>query len=247
MGGGAADAEAAHVDVARAGGDVVDHVAGEDDAGVGARLSGRVFDVLPGEAGAAGHDVVVEEDERFGRIDAEALEVGGGAVGVDVIDADEPGVFSVGDGEAAAAALVAGMRAGHVVGDGAEVAGLGEVEGALLFGDDVAADEEAAVFHAVDGLGHLGFAAAGCAFVHEDELVFVGGDDGDGGAVVGGPAFALADVEEHGVDAFFRAGAGVEVVGEDFLMGLGAVVDDDLACRRNGCGGRAGRRRGRRR
>ena len=121
------------------------------------------------------------------------------------------------------------MGAGHVVGDGPEVAGFGQVEGALFFGDDVAAEEQAAVFHAVDVLGHLAFAAAGCALVHEDELVFVGRDDGDGGAVVGGPALALANVEQDGVDAFFGAGAGVEVVGEDFLVGGGAVVDDDLA------------------
>jgi hypothetical protein len=42
-----------------------------------------------------------------------------------VVDAHEPGIFSVGDDEALACALVAGMRAGHVVGDGAQVAGLG--------------------------------------------------------------------------------------------------------------------------
>ena len=101
VGGRAADAEAAHVNALGAVENVLEHAAGQDDAGVGAELAGRVFNVVPGEAGAAGDDVVVEEDERLGRIDAEALEIGRGAIAVDVIDADEPAVLGVGDGEAA--------------------------------------------------------------------------------------------------------------------------------------------------
>ena len=106
---------------------------------------------------------------------------------------------------------------------------LGQIKGALLVRDDVFAEEQAAVFHAMDVFRHLTFAAAAGAFVHENELVLIGRDDGDGCAMVSGPAFALADVEEHGVDAFFRARAGIEVVGEDFLMRDRAVVDDELA------------------
>ena len=55
-------------------------------------------------------------------------------------------VLGIGNGKAAvirgllvAAALVAGVRAGHVVCDGAQVAGLGQVEGALFVGDYILA------------------------------------------------------------------------------------------------------------
>src|ERR1019366_7316847 len=150
---------------------VFDHAAGQNDAGIGAELAGRILDVLPGEAVASGNDVVIEEDERLGRIDGEALEIGGGAVMKDVIDADKPGVFGVGDGEALADTLVLGMGAGHVVGDGAQMAGFGQVQRAHFLGDDIGADQQTAIFHAVNVLGHLAFAAAGSALVHDDELV----------------------------------------------------------------------------
>ena len=101
MRGRAAHAEAAHVDALRASGDVFDHAARKNDAGVGAELAGRIFHVLPGEAGAAGHDVVIQKDQRLRRIDAQPLEIRRGAVAVDVVDAHEPGIFCVGDREAA--------------------------------------------------------------------------------------------------------------------------------------------------
>ena len=174
MRGGAAHAEAAYVDGARAAGDVRDHATRNDDARIGAELAGRVFYVFPGEARSAGHDVVIQENKRLGRIDAEPFEVGRGSVAVNVIDADKPGIFGVGDGEPPASSLVAGVRAGHVVGDGAQVAGFREVQCALFFGEDVAADEQPAIFHAMDVLSHFALAAAGGAFMHEDELVLVG-------------------------------------------------------------------------
>ncbi len=121
------------------------------------------------------------------------------------------------------------MRAGHVVGDGAQMAGFGQVQRALLVGDHVFAEEQAAIFHAMDVLGHLALAAAAGALVHEDQLVLIGRDDGNGRAMVGRPAFAFADVEEHGVDALLRARARIEVVGEDLLVRGGAVVHDNLA------------------
>jgi hypothetical protein len=179
MGCRTANAEAAHVDGAWSAGDVFEHAAWKNDSRVGAKLAGLVFDVLPGEASPAGDDVVIEKDERFGWIDAEALEVWRRAVAVDVIDADEPCVFGVGDGEPAVLALVARMGTGHVVGDGTEMTGFRKVERALFVRDDVSADEQAAIFHAVDVLGHFAFATAAGAFVHEDQLVFVRGDDGN--------------------------------------------------------------------
>ena len=131
------------------------------------------------------------------------------------------------------------MGAGHVVGDGPQMAGFGQIERALFLGDDIAPDEQTAIFHAMDVLRHLALAAARGAFVHENQLILIRRDDGDGGAVIGGPAFALADVEQHGVDALFRAGAGIEVVGEDLLVRGGAIVDHNLLARRNACGERA--------
>ena len=120
----------------------------------------RVFDVFPGEAVAAGNDVVIEEDERLGRIDAQPFEIRRRAVAVDVVHAHEPGILGVGHCEPSAGALVFGVGTGHVVGNGPQVAGFGQVERALLVGDDVAPQQQTAILHAVDVLGHLALAAA---------------------------------------------------------------------------------------
>jgi hypothetical protein len=147
---------------------------------------------------------------------------------MDVIDAHEPRIFGVGDGEPPVGPLVAGMRAGHVVGDGAQMARFGQIQGTFFFGNQVAPDQQASIFHAVDVLRHLAFAAARCALVHEDELVLVGRDHGHRGTVIGGPPLAFADVEEHGIHALLRARPGVEVVSEHFLVRAGAVMHHHL-------------------
>ena len=97
----AAHAKAAHVHALRPVENVFDHAPGQNHARIRAKLAGRVLHVLPGEAVAAGHDVVIQKDQRLGRIDAKPLKIRRGAVAVDVIDAHEPCVFSVGDGQAA--------------------------------------------------------------------------------------------------------------------------------------------------
>ena len=224
----AAHAKAAHVHPLRAGQNVLDHPPGQNHPRIGAGLARRVLDVLPGQAGPARHNVVVQKHERLRRVDAQPFQVRGRSIAVDVIHAHEPAVLGIGDGEAAAVALILGMRAGHVVGDGPQVAGFGQVQRPRFLGDHVAADQQAAVFHAVDVLGHLALAAAGGAFVHDDDLVLVGRNHGHGGAVVGGPALALANVEQHGIDALFGAGSRIEVVGEDLLVRALAVVNHHL-------------------
>src|SRR5579872_478894 len=148
---------------------------------------------------------------------------------MDVIDPHEPGIFGVGNHEALACALVLRMRAGHVVGDWPQMACLGQVQSALFLGNNVFTQQQAAVFHAVDVLGHLAFTTATGALVHQDQLVLIGRNDCDGRAVIGCPALALADIEQDGVDTLLRTGTGVEVVGEYLLMGCGAIVNYDLA------------------
>ena len=42
------------------------------------------------------------------------------------------------------------------------------------------------------------------------------------------PALVLADVEQHGINAFFGRGTRIEVIGEDFVKVFAAVVHHDL-------------------
>lgn len=76
---------------------------------------------------------------------------------------------------------------------------------------------------------NFALAAARSAFVHDHDTVFVRGDNADCRAVVGRPAFAFADVEQQRIHALLGGRSGVQVVGEDFLMGRGAGMHDNLA------------------
>ena len=199
-----------------------------DDAGIGAWLSGGVHPVFPDEGRSAGHGVDVEEEQGAGRMHAQAFEGRVGAVLADVVDAHEPCVFRVLDVEGSVASVLKRATQGHVVGDGPEEASAGQDEVVFLAGEDVASEEEAAVFFAVDVFEHFAFAAAAGAFMGDGQAVVVGSNDLDGGAVHGDPAFAFAAVEEHAVDAFLCAGAGIEVVAEHFIEVFAAAVDDHL-------------------
>ena len=101
-------------------------------------------------------------------------------------------------------------------------------------------DQQTAIFHAVDVLGHLALAAAAGAFVHEDELILIRRDHGHSRAMIGRPALTLADVEQHGVDALLGARAGIEVVSKDLLMRRFAVVHDHLLAAKVGVAERRG-------
>ena len=158
--GGAAHAKAAHIHARGPPRNVFKHAARQNHARVGAELTGRIFNVLPRQARSTGNDVVIQKDQRLRRIDAEALEIRRGAVALNVVDAHEPGILSIGDGEAAMLALITGMGACHVVGNGAQMARFGKIQRAFLFGDDVATDQEPTIFHAMDVLCHLALAAA---------------------------------------------------------------------------------------
>src|SRR5690606_2082044 len=103
-----------------------------------------------------------------------------------------------------------------------------EGEVAFFAGEDVFTEDQATIGFAVDVFEHFAFAAAGCSFVHDDDAVVVGGDDLDGGAVCGDPALLFAEVDEHSVHAFFGGGTGIEVVAEQFVHAVGAIVDNDL-------------------
>ena len=64
--------------------------------------------------------------------------------------------------------------------------------------------------------------------MHEDGLVLIRGLEHGRGGVVGDPALVLADVEQHGEHALLGGGTRIEVVGEDLVQLLAALVDDDL-------------------
>ncbi len=223
-------AERADVDLLRlaAGDDVVDHGTRDDDAGIRARLAGGLDDVLPDEAGGAGGAVHVEELERFARVDADALIHRAVAVALVAVHAQEPAVLRVRDDEAAGAVLQILVDEDHVVRDRVDLARLAEGDVVILAADRVRAEQNLAVRLAVDLLEHFALAAAGGALVHEHDLVFIRRLEDRGGGVVGDPALVLADVEQDGEHALFRGRAGVEVVGEDLVQRLAALVDDDL-------------------
>jgi hypothetical protein len=103
-----------------------------------------------------------------------------------------------------------------------------EGEQATLAVSGVLAQQQAAVGLAVDVLEHLALAAARRALVHEHDVVVVRRGDADGRAVGGGPALLLAEVQQHAVDALLRGRPRVEVVAEQLVQPVGAVVHDDL-------------------
>ena len=88
--------------------------------------------------------------------------------------------------------------------------------------------EDLAVLLPVDILQHLALPAAGSALVHENDLVFIGGLQDRRGCMVRHPALVLADIQQHGKHALFRGGAGVEVVRENLVQRIAALVHHHL-------------------
>ena len=64
--------------------------------------------------------------------------------------------------------------------------------------------------------------------MHKNDLVFIGCLYQRRAGVAADPSLLLADVQQYGVYAFLGRGTGVEVVGEDFMEVLAAVVDHHL-------------------
>ena len=65
--------------------------------------------------------------------------------------------------------------------------------------------------------------------MHEDDLVLIGALKHRRGGVVRDPALVLADVQQHREHALLGGGAGIEVVGEDLVQRVAALVHDHLA------------------
>jgi hypothetical protein len=204
------------------------HPPRHNHARIGATLAGGVHDVVPDQRAAAGHGVDAEKQQRLGRLRRQLLQVHIGAVVLDVIHADEPGVLGIGDHEFAAAILHAGVAEGHVIGHRAQLAAAGDFEMAALAGDEILAQHHATVGFAVHLLEHLALAATAGALVHESDGVVVRRDDLDGGTMGGDPALTFADADQNAVDALLGAGAGIQVIGKQLVQPLIAPVHDDL-------------------
>ena len=192
-------AEAAHIDLHRlgVGHDVVEHLARQDDARVRAGLAVRLDDVLPDQAGRAGDAVHVEEHQRLARMDADALVERVVAVGVHAVHAQKPAVLGVEDAQLAARGVLNGLeRAGHIVGNGVDLAALAERHIIFFARDRMGADEQTVVVLAVEVLEHLALTAAARALVHEHDLVFIRRLDHRGARMAADPALMLADVEQ---------------------------------------------------
>ena len=153
--------------------------------------------MLPGQACSAGHDIVIQKYQWLRRIDAQALKIRSGAIALNVVDAHEPRIFSIGDRKPSVISLIAWVRASHIVGNGPQMACFGQIQRALFLGDDVTTNEQSTIFHAMDVLRHLALAATAGTLMHEDQLILIGRNNRYGRTMVRRPAFALADIEQH--------------------------------------------------
>ena len=89
-----------------------------DDAGVGARLTGGILNMFPDEGGGAGLGLDIQKEDFFGRIDGQLFQMGIGTVFPDVVDADKPGILGIDDAEFAGPTVEGGMTERHIVGHG---------------------------------------------------------------------------------------------------------------------------------
>ena len=226
-----AHTEAAHVDLDGLGirHDVVNHLARQDDARVGAGLAVRLDHMLPDEAGRTGDAVHIEEDQRLARMDTDALIERAVTVGIHAVHTQKPAVLGIEDAQLAALGILEALeRAGHIIGNGVDLAALAKRHVIFFARDRVRTDEQAVVLFAVEVLEHFALAAAGRALVHEHDLALIRRLDHGRACVAADPALLLADVEQQRENALFGAGARIEVVGPDLVHLLGAVVHDDL-------------------
>ncbi len=208
--------------------DAGDDVTRDDDTGIGTRHARGVLDVVPDQRPRLGDRINVQEQERFGRLDGQLLQLRVAAVFGDVVHAHEPRLFGVAEVEFALAPSDGAVAQAHVVGHGEQFAAARQGQVTFLARHQVLTEQQSPVALAVGVLEHLALAAAAGAFVHENHVVVVGGDDLDGRAVGRDPPLVLALVQQHAINALFGARAGVEVVTEQFMRALPAVVDDDL-------------------
>ncbi len=171
---------------------------------------------------------MIQKNQWFRWIDAEPLQARRRPIAVNMVDTHKPSVLRIGQRQTPICVLVTRMRAGHVVRNRLQMARLGQIEGALFLGDDVPSQQQPPIFHAMDGFGHLALAAAARALVHEDEPVLIRRHHRNRRAVIRRPAFALALVEQHRVDALLRARPGIEVIRKDLLVRLAPIVHHNL-------------------
>ena len=176
----------------------------------------------------ARHRLQVQEHKRLLGLYGYLLVHRVAAVFLYPVHADKPAVLTVGYAELAVALLDGGRAHRHVVRHRIDGTGIAHADVALLARAQLHAQQHAAVGSAHHVLQQLALAAAGGALVHHHHLVLIGRDDARGGGVGRHPALALADVQQHAVNALLGGGAGVEVVGEHLVQLLAAAVDDHL-------------------
>ncbi len=223
-----AHTHATNIDIDRAIDDVGNNAARDNDPGIRTGLAGFVLNMLPNQRGGTGLAVNIQKQQGFSRSHGEAFQVRIDAIPIDMIAAQEPGIFGIDKREPALVLVEAGVTKGHVVGDGMELAPPRQGVRALFAGENIATKQQTAVGEAVDLLEHFAFATTAGTFVRDDDLILVGRDNLYGGAVHGDPLFLFPQIEQHSVDAFFGTGSGIEVVAEQLVMAFQTIVDDNL-------------------
>ena len=161
-------------------------------------------------------------------MDGQLLQLMIGAVVLDVVDANEPGVLGILHHEFTLLPLVEGMAQRHVIGHRTQPAALRHADVAYFAGLDVGAEEQLAVLFAMGVFEHLALAAATRALVQNGDGVVVRGDHLHGCAMRGQPTFLLADVQQDAIDTLLRAGTRIQVQRVQLVDLVGAVVHDDL-------------------
>ena len=221
-------AERTHVDLDWLGNDVGHLLARDNGARVRAGLAVGIRGMLPDQRGRADHALDIEEAERLVGLGADAFIHRVAAIMGHTVHAEEPAVLAVDDTELAVVALDGGIAGRHIVADRFDSAGLAKVEDGFFACDRMGREQDAVILHAGNVLKHFALAAAGSALVHDYDVVIVLCGDAGRRRVGGHPAFLLADVEQHGINALLRGRAGVEVVGKDLMAVVEAVMDADL-------------------
>ena len=107
-------------------------------------------------------------------MDTDALIERAVTVGIHAVHTQKPAVLGIEDAQLAALGILEALeRAGHMIGNGVDLAALAKRHVIFFARDRMRTDEQAVVLFAVEVLEHFALAAAGRALVHEHDLALI--------------------------------------------------------------------------
>ena len=144
-----------------------------------------------------------------------------------MVHADKPSIFCIHQKQFTVGFLKIRVAQSHIITDGMQIAGTLDFDVALFTCDDVFTHKQAAIRKPMGLLKHFAFTASACAFVHKTHYVVIRCDHLDRGTVCGHPTLMRTNINQSAVNAFFRTGTWVEIVGKYFVYS-DAIMDNDL-------------------